>query len=235
MSSNDTPPEPKKRGLVPGRGDATTDEVYTPRWLARKVASHFPVSGLVMEPCLGAGSFAIELADKPEVDRVAVCNLVEPLVRLPMTGKVKGKIKQAGGDFLQWQPAATQRPDWVMTNPPWSLLLEFLKHSMTVANDVVFLCLVPAAFQKAKLRAAREAGFRMRKIVFLPEPRTPWPPAGFALGAVHWSRMTAAELKNPDKPYKVEMVYDQETDTLEYEPEFGYPPITGKVRARKKL
>lgn len=42
---------------------------------------------------------------------------------------------QEGRDFFQW----TQKADWIMTNPLYSLVKEFLKHSFEIAENVVFL------------------------------------------------------------------------------------------------
>ncbi len=150
--------------LAPKGGN---DRVYTPPELAREIVKHFDVAGRVMEPCAGpfhnqafVGAMSWLDPDWYEIDE--------------------------GSDFLTTE--ITQRYDWIITNPPWSQLRAFLKRSMEVSDNVVFLCLVNAFFMKARMRDMAEAGFGMKEILFVPTPEKPWPQTGFALGAVHIKR-----------------------------------------------
>ena len=84
-----------------------------------------------------------------------------------------------GTDFFQW----TQPVDWIVTNPPWSLFR------------------TNAWFMKARQRDIHEAGFGLVEILDVPTPSSPWPQAGFSLGAgwlrrgwtggTHFSRLNA--------------------------------------------
>ena len=150
--------------LAPKGGN---DRVYTPPELARGIVKHFEPLGAVMEPCAGpfgkqafVGAMSWLDPDWCEIDE--------------------------GSDFLTTE--ITQRYDWIITNPPWSQLRAFLKRSMEVSDNVVFLCLVNAFFMKARMRDMAEAGFGMKEILFVPTPDKPWPQTGFALGAVHIKR-----------------------------------------------
>lgn len=40
-----------------------------------------------------------------------------------------------GRCFFRW----SRKVDWILTNPPYSKMKEFLLHSMTLADDIVFL------------------------------------------------------------------------------------------------
>lgn len=155
------------RPLTPRGGN---DRTYTPPDLAAAIVRHFQPDALdsVLEPCAGP------IGKQAFVDALRDYDLAWFEI-------------EEGSDFLA-QQGASYRYDWVITNPPWSLLLAFLVKSMSVANNVVFLCLVPAFFQKAKQRAIRESGFGMREILFVPEPPRPWPHTGFCLGAVYVQR-----------------------------------------------
>ena len=147
----------RKTPLVPSGGN---DRVYTPDYLARFIVSHFRPCGDVLEPCSGGGAFTRAIGDgcyECEIDR--------------------------GTDFFDW----VKHVDWIMTNPPWGKFRAFLKHSMEVADNVVFLSLVNAWFMKARQRDIEEAGFGIVEIVQVPTPPKPWPQVGMCLGAT-WLR-----------------------------------------------
>lgn len=151
------------RPLTPKGGN---DRVYTPPELARDIVNYFaPVGYSALDPCAGKGAFTDALGEAG-IKLVFACEIDE------------------GSDFMTWEAPV----DWIITNPPWSQLLAFLKKSMQVSNNVVFLCLVPAFFHRSKQQAMRHAGFGMKEILFVPTPPPPWPQTGFCLGAVHVQR-----------------------------------------------
>ena len=137
--------------------------MYTPPELARQIVEHFQPSGIVMEPCAGPFDKQAFVAAMSHLDP-DWCEIDE------------------GYDFLTMVLPVY---NWVVTNPPWSQLRAFLKKSMEVADNVVFLCLVNAFFMKARQEDMRKAGFGMKEILFVPTPAKPWPQTGFSLGAVH--------------------------------------------------
>lgn len=151
----------KNRPLAPKGGN---DKVYTPPELARQIVEHFKPSGRLLEPCKGRGAFT------------------DAMYPFASNGYLSYYEVDIGLDFLQGSPPAH---DWIITNPPWSQLRAFLKKSMEVADNVVFLCLVNAFFMKARQQDMRKAGFGMKEILFVPTPAKPWPQTGFSLGAVH--------------------------------------------------
>jgi hypothetical protein len=89
------------------------DVVYTPPWLARLIVDHFAPWGKCLDPCLGDGSFYDCL---PEQDR-DWCEI------------------ESGRDFLAYDG----RADWIISNPPYSILMQWIRHSFTVADNVVYL------------------------------------------------------------------------------------------------
>ena len=150
--------------LAPKGGN---DRVYTPPELARDIVRHFNPSGMLLDPCKGKGAFH------------------DALLPYATNGFVEWYEIDTGTDFLD----SRQEPVcWTITNPPWSKLRPFLKKSMVVSDNVVFLCLVNAFFMKARMRDMEEEGFGMKEILFVPTPPKPWPQTGFALGAVHIER-----------------------------------------------
>ncbi len=85
-------------------------------------------------------------------------------------------------DFLD----RTDPVDWIVTNPPWSRLPEFLAHAMLLADNVVFVAPLPNLTTKARLRMIGEAGFGLAELVQIDTPRA-WPQSGFQLVAA-WLR-----------------------------------------------
>ena len=135
------------------------DRIYTPSFLAKLIIDHFKPTGKILEPCRGKGAFSELMVgcDWCEIDE--------------------------GCDFLKQEG----HWDWIVTNPPWSKFRDFLKHSMEVADNVVFLSLVNAWFMRARQKDIADAGFGIIEILCIPIPSAPWPQTGFSLGAC-WIR-----------------------------------------------
>lgn len=150
--------------LIPKGGN---DKVYTPDWLAEAIVKHYDPSGLALEPCAGDGAFALAM-DKHMGHLCDYCEIDD------------------GIDFFK----ANYLPvfNWVITNPPWSKFRAFLKESMRVADNVVFLSHVNAFWLKARMRDIKEAGFGIKEIYMVPTPKENWPQSGFQLGATHVQR-----------------------------------------------
>jgi hypothetical protein len=135
------------------------DRIYTPDLLARDIVIHFRPSGKILEPAAGGGAFlrALPGCDWCEIDK---------------------KV-----DFFECQ----QHYDWIVTNPPYSLFTKFLRKSLELADNIVFLCPINSWFQRARERAIREAGFGIVEVCHVPVPPPPWPQFGLSLGAT-WLR-----------------------------------------------
>lgn len=136
------------------------DKVWTPDYLAAQIVEYFKPTGKILEPCKGQGAFSniIPNCDWCELD--------------------------LGRDFLQ----VSGKWDWIITNPPWSQFRSFLKKSMEVADNIVFLSLLNAWFMRARMRDVKEAGFGIVEILTLDTPPKPWPQTGFQLSAVYIKR-----------------------------------------------
>ena len=87
------------------------DVVYTPDWVARDMVEFFKPSGRILEPAAGDGAFLKYLpgADWCEIER--------------------------GRDFF----ACQEHYDWIISNPPFRQFYEFMLHSFSIANDIVYL------------------------------------------------------------------------------------------------
>jgi len=152
----------KGKSLLPKGGN---DRIMTPDTLAEQMVSYFnPFGKTVLEPCKGEGAFmrAFEKyginADWCEIDE--------------------------GKDFYEYD----KKVDWIITNPPYSQLTKFLVKSLSVADNVVFLCLANAMFFTARIRTIHRAGFGVKEIVYVNPPEKPWPRFGVPIAMVHLQR-----------------------------------------------
>ena len=143
----------------PNRDYKSNDEVMTLLKMAERIVKHFNPTGKILEPCCGDGSFLRFLngADWCEITK--------------------------GRDFME----VKKHYEWIVTNPPWSKIKDFLKKSFEVADNVVFLMTVNHAFTKARIRIMQDMGFGIKEIMLLDMPKE-FPQSGFQLGAIHYQK-----------------------------------------------
>lgn len=153
-----------KQPLAPKGGN---DNVYTPPELAGLILNHFYDEGTLLEPCAGNGSFLSHYKYDSWCETNPTC------------------VYYNGIDFLT---ADLDKVNWIITNPPWSQFRAFLKRSMELADNVVFLSLFNAWFMKARYEDIQKAGFGFVEALMLKTPPKPWPQTGFQLSAVHIER-----------------------------------------------
>lgn len=157
----------KNQPLNPTGGD---DNVMTPEPLAKYIINYYNPTGKILDPCRGTGAF---YDNYPGVDN-DWCELSE------------------GKDFFEYN----EQVDWIITNPPFSQIRQFLKHSMTLAADIVFLCpLNHLLGLKARFRDIKYEGFGIKEVLFVDTPAKPWPQSGFQLGAVHLQADYTGDIK----------------------------------------
>jgi hypothetical protein len=156
-------------GFVPKSNAPEKDLVMTPRWLALDILNHFQPSGKYLDPCKGEGAFydQCDLADKDW------CELCE------------------GKDFLSYE----NKVDWIITNPPWSKMRQFLVRGMEVADNVVYLTTINHYTTKARMQDIKQMGFGLKEIFCVPTPEKPWPALGFQLAAVHLQKAYKGDTK----------------------------------------
>jgi len=94
--------------LIPATNGADCDNVSTPCALAKRIVGHYQPRGRVLDPCRGdAQPFYKVLLKQPRCS-VDWCEIGE------------------GRDFLRYN----QKVDWIISNPPWSKILVFIKHAL---------------------------------------------------------------------------------------------------------
>jgi len=92
----------------------THDRIYTPEETAKTIIGKFNLSGKVLDPFRGKGAFYYNYPEGIEKDW---CEIDE------------------GRDFFDYK----EKVDWIVSNPPYSIFGEVLKHSMELADNIVYL------------------------------------------------------------------------------------------------
>lgn len=150
------------RAFCPPTNSPEKDLVMTPKWLAEEIIEHFSPCGIILDPCRGQGAFY----DNFNTETKDWCELGE------------------GKDFLSYG----KKVDWIITNPPWSKMQQFLLHGMKISNNIVYLTTINHYTTKKRIRDMREHDFAIKEIYCVPTPSKPWPQLGFQLAAIHSQR-----------------------------------------------
>lgn len=155
--------EEKNRSQVlkyqPNRDYKSNDVVMTPENLAQQLVDHFKPTGSGLEPCCGTGNILKYL---PNADWCEISK---------------------GRDFFDYN----KKVDYIFTNPPWSDIRRFLRHSMEIADDIYFLCTINHLWTKARLRDIHSNDFRIVEICIFDTPKD-FPQSGFQCGMFHLKR-----------------------------------------------
>lgn len=136
------------------------DIVLTPDAVAADVVAHFKPSGRMLDPCKGPGAF---LQHMPGADW---CEIRE------------------GRDFFTWREPV----DWIVSNPPYSIFSEFLRHSFTIAENIVYLIPINKAFNSDRMMREVWAWGGVPEIYVVGGGGALGFPIGFCIGAVHYRR-----------------------------------------------
>lgn len=168
--------KPAARTFVPQGGD---DKVRTPAPIPQIVIDYYDPKGAVLDAARGGGAF-YDVLKRPGVTRLwaELDDGIDFFDEENRFGCDEGFMTCPDG------------VDWIITNPPWSVILDWWIRGMQLADNVVYLCLVPGCFQNAKKREYEEAGFGIKTIAYVKQPPedTPWPDTGFTLAAVQVQR-----------------------------------------------
>ena len=136
------------------------DIVMTPAVVARGVVDHFKPSGRILDPCRGNGAFS---------DHMPGCSWCE--------------IRE-GRDFFNWRDDV----DWIVSNPPYSVFSQFLRHSLNVAENIVYLIPINKIFNSDRLIREIWKWGGVPEIHVVGAGSSLGFPIGFAIGAVHFQR-----------------------------------------------
>jgi type I restriction-modification system DNA methylase subunit len=156
------------------------DDVQTPDDLAEAIVKHYSPTGRVLDPCEGNGAFSRAL-------RAAGCDVTSFDIK-------------TGTDFFTWEPPPG-RFDWIITNAPWSLFMEFLEKSLPIARNIVFLDKYNAWGTTARMNRVEAADFYFIEHCKVKQPPPPWPSMGLQLTATriaHARPLTRCTYSNLD-------------------------------------
>lgn len=159
----------------------SNDDVMTPDAMAARLIEHIDPWGTILEPCAGDGAFVRALIEYGKrmktITEIATCEIKE------------------GRNFYDY---TGPRVDWIITNPPWSLLsartkpCSFLEQAFKYGRNVVFLCTLNHLLGlKARYNLLDQYHFKVKEFILLDTPPAPWPQQGFQLGAVHYQELRA--------------------------------------------
>lgn len=95
-------------------GNKPNDKIYTPLPIAKTIIDLFDLKGKVLDGFRGGGAFYDQLPETVEKDW---CEIDD------------------GRDFFDY----SEKVDWIISNPPYSILEEVLDHSFEIADNVVYL------------------------------------------------------------------------------------------------
>ena len=149
-----------KSRMNPAKRKPTNNKVYTPGWAAKDMVDYFKPSGTILEPFRGKGVFTDLIPD------CLWCEIDD------------------GRDFYDWD----QKVDWIISNPPYAGMREFILHSLKFADNIVYLIPVWKVFLAYGLqKSVREYG-GMREIRWYGTGGKLNFGMGNGIGAVHWQR-----------------------------------------------
>ena len=178
------------RAFCPPKNSPDKDLVMTPEYLAKDIINHYQPSGLILDPARVEGAFYDNI-DGLYPHTKDWCELGE------------------GRDFLDYK----RDVDWIITNPPWSMMQQFLEHGMKISQNIVYLTTINHYTTKKRIRDMREYGFGIKEIYCVDTPKKPWPQLGFQLAAVHtqfgykggtkWSYQVISKLKKIKESRKI--------------------------------
>lgn len=145
------------------------DKILTPEPIARAIINLFPIYGTVLDPFYGKGAFYDNF---PETVKKEWCEI------------------EMGKDFFDY----TNKVNWIISNPPYSILDEVLDYSYEIANNIVYLISLSKLWTSmGRIRKVFNYG-GIRKIYILSASRCGFP-FGFLACAVWLQKGYKGETK----------------------------------------
>jgi len=145
-------------------GNSGNDRIYTLDSLAESIVKYLNPVGKCFDPCAGKNAFV--KAFKLNGNKTKWCEI--------------DKDK----DFFDCSYTSSE---WIITNPPFSMIKKFLVHSMNLeVPNIAFLCTINAFWMNGKLDLIHRKGYAIKEIIIVESPYfrklNNWPQSGFSLG-----------------------------------------------------
>jgi hypothetical protein len=150
------------------RKKTPNDLIMTNPDTAKWIVNYFQPQGLALEPCMGDGAFynAFECdKDWCEITR--------------------------GKDFFDY----TNKVDWIITNPPFSIFDDFLLKSFDIADNIVFFCPLTKVFKGKKLDIKICEYGGIKEIIHMGGGNQHGFPFGFSTGCIHYQKNYKGDIK----------------------------------------
>jgi hypothetical protein len=149
------------------------DCVQTPIEYVIAITKHFKPRGNILEPCRGLGTWYNYLKTYiSNTDTIDYCEILE------------------NKDFFDY----IKKVDWIITNPPYSKMRKFIKHSMAISDNIVFLTTINHLWLKARLRDIEQHGFGIKEIIIFDTPKN-FTPSGFQIGCFYLQKGWNGDIK----------------------------------------
>ena len=155
----------------PNRTEKATaaDTVYTKSETAQWIVNYFRPHGSILDPSAGANAFFDKFANQEKYR----CEIAD------------------GIDFFGW----TQRVDWIMTNPPYSIYDKFLEHAFAIADNVVFFVPIAKAFKSNKVQELVMVYGGLKELVYMGGGSRHGFAFGFPVGCLYYKRGFVGDCK----------------------------------------
>lgn len=138
-----------------------SDVVYTPDWVAFDMVNFFHPNGRILEPSIGDGAIYKYLPAGAEW-----CEI------------------EKGRDFFKYK----KQVDWIIGNPPYSMKLQWLRHSMTIAENIVYILPCNTPFNSAAIMLDMKKWGYLKHIRYYGSGGSLGFPFGYPVGALHFVR-----------------------------------------------
>ena len=148
------------KGLI--TGNDKNDKIFTPLNVAKQIIDLFDLKGKVLDAFMGNGAFYNQYPDNVEKDWCEI---------------------NKDRDFFEYN----DKVDWIITNPPYSIFDEVLKHSFEIADNIVYLVPLSKVFSSmGRIRKILDFG-NIKEIYILSASKCGFP-FGFPCCAVHFEK-----------------------------------------------
>jgi len=142
------------------------DEIYTPDELANAIVQELQPKGIVLEPCMGEGSFTRAISEYGL--NFEWCEI------------------NKGVDFFDKEET---NANWMITNPPFSKVFKFIKKGVELEiENIALLVTINTIWMNGKLNFLKENGYQLTKIYLTESPYFrrigDWRQSGFSLGVL---------------------------------------------------
>jgi hypothetical protein len=137
------------------------DIVYTPDRVAKDMIDFCKPSGRILDPCKGKGVFLKYLSAGTNY-----CEITE------------------GKDFFDYN----DKVDWIISNPPYSGFFPWIYHSMTIADNIVYLLPANKPFISNRLLMLLKDWGEIKHLRLYGTGNKLGFPVGFAIGAFYFKR-----------------------------------------------